>query len=87
MTDKPPFFVYDIPSASFAARAQAQLERFDAGHPDSLFYAALELRTGIEARLHEYISAADPGRVKDYDAKKLMAKLRRRSKHARLKAS
>lgn len=82
MTDKPPFFLYDIPSGSFAERAQMQLKRFDEGHPESLFYAAFELRTGIEARLHEYISAAHPSRVKDYDAQKLMAKLRRRSKHA-----
>jgi len=36
---------------------------------------------GIEKRLHEYISAAGP-KAKEYDAKKLLAKLRERAPYA-----
>jgi hypothetical protein len=40
------------------------------------------LRMGIETRLHEYLSVATSKKVKDYDAKKLMMKLRERRPHA-----
>jgi hypothetical protein len=46
-----PYFAYHIDAWSYVERAQKQLQLFDAGSPESLFYAALELRTGIEARL------------------------------------
>jgi len=43
---------YDATSRGHLARAQAQ---FETGTKQSLLYAALELRYGIEARLHEYL--------------------------------
>lgn len=43
---------YDASSRGHLARARA---RFATGTKESLFYAALELRYGIEARLHEYL--------------------------------
>ena len=46
-----PHFAYHIDAWSYVERAQKQLQLFDAGNPESLFYAALELRIGIEARL------------------------------------
>jgi hypothetical protein len=46
-----PYFAYHTDAASYAERAHKQLRLFDAGNPESLFYAAFELRTGIESRL------------------------------------
>jgi hypothetical protein len=46
-----PHFAYHIDALSCVERAKKQLQLFDAGTPKSLFYAALELRRGIEARL------------------------------------
>jgi hypothetical protein len=58
MTDNP-FFKYDIDSLSFVERAEAQLRLFDIDeNVSSLLYAALELRLGIEALLHERLDAA-----------------------------
>jgi hypothetical protein len=34
------------------------MDLFDTGYPENLFYAALELRMGIEARLFEYLDAS-----------------------------
>jgi hypothetical protein len=74
-------FRYNIPSFCFLERARKQLKLFDEGVPESLFYAALELRMGIEARLFEYIEASlradkKPTRqMKDYKATKLRKKL------------
>jgi len=45
---------YGILSESYLARARKQL---DEGTLESLFYAAFELRCGVEARLHQYIEA------------------------------
>jgi hypothetical protein len=52
-----PYFAYHIDAWSYAERAQKQLQLFDAGNPESLFYAAFELRTGIEARLYDGLRA------------------------------
>src|SRR5512138_3087050 len=46
---------YCIASACFAARARAEL---DSNEAHRLFYAALELRFGIEARMREYLESA-----------------------------
>jgi hypothetical protein len=51
------FIAYNINTGSFVERAQKQLQLFDEGNPESLFYAALELRMGIEARLLEILRA------------------------------
>ena len=50
-----PYFAYHIDAWSCVERAQKQLQLFDEGNPESLFYAALELRMGIEARLLEVL--------------------------------
>ncbi|HTX22704.1 MAG TPA: hypothetical protein VMD27_12725 [Candidatus Aquilonibacter sp.] len=43
---------YDTSSRAYLARAKLN---FDSGRDESLFYAAYELRCGVEARLKEYI--------------------------------
>jgi hypothetical protein len=54
MTDlNHPFFAYHHDAYSYVERAQKQFRLFDAGNPENLFYAALELRMGIEARLYD----------------------------------
>ena len=45
---------YQIDSRSYLRRARLRL---DDGTPESLIYAALELRFGIEARMQEYLDA------------------------------
>src|SRR5882724_869378 len=52
-----PYFDYPIDAASYAERAQRQLQLFDAGNPESLFYAAFELRMVIEARFDKGLRA------------------------------
>ena len=52
-----PYFVYQHDAWSYVERAQKQLLLFDEGNPDCLFYAAFELRTGIEARLYDSLRA------------------------------
>jgi hypothetical protein len=47
---------YDISSRGYLNRAR---EMLDDGGQQALFYAALELRSGIEARLQEYLDAQD----------------------------
>jgi len=42
---------YGVRAVNYLARAQEQIP---SGNPEALFYAAMELRCGIEARLHEY---------------------------------
>lgn len=50
-------FNYHIGSTSFLGRANERLVQFDLDeNPVNLFYAALELRFGIEARLNEYLN-------------------------------
>jgi hypothetical protein len=51
------YFAYHHDAYSYVERAQKQLQLFDAGNPESLFYAAFELRTGIEARLYDGLRA------------------------------
>lgn len=48
--------VYNIASRDNLERARAQLDKATA---DSLFYAAFELRCGIERRMQEYLEAWD----------------------------
>jgi hypothetical protein len=58
MTDQNyPYFAYYINAWSYLEGAQQQLQLFDARNPESLFYAAFELRTGIEARLYDGLKA------------------------------
>jgi hypothetical protein len=52
-----PYFAYHADAWSYVERVQKQLQLFDAGNPESLFYAAFELRTGIEARLYDGLRA------------------------------
>jgi len=47
---------YRISSREYLARAR---RRLDDGTPDSLFYAAFELRCGIESRMSEYLEVWD----------------------------
>jgi hypothetical protein len=46
---------YGTASRDYLARAQALRA---SGRPESLLYAGLEIRCGIEARLHEYLAGA-----------------------------
>jgi hypothetical protein len=77
------FFSYNVPAFCFLERAQSLLDRFDKGEVECLFYAALELRMGIESRLFEYIRSAlktakqPPERIKEYSATKLLKRLAR----------
>jgi len=47
---------YKISAEDYLKRARNQL---DVGSRDSLFYAAFELRCGIEARMHRYLEARE----------------------------
>lgn len=80
MTDPDyPYFDHNISSLDFLERAKKQLDLFDAGKIDNLFYAALELRMGIEARVCEYLEHSlndkKPSKQKEYHAKKLFNRL------------
>lgn len=82
MSQDSPFFVYQATSYGFLERALAHLDRFDDQvDAASLFYAALELRLGIEARLWEYLKPAlrelgkEPTVVGEYAATKLLRRL------------
>lgn len=77
-----PFFNYNIDSLSFLERAEEQLRRFDQQEEVScLLYAALELRMGIESKLHASLDTANSkserrsSSNKEYQAKKLLAEL------------
>jgi len=52
-----PYFVYHHDAWSYVERAQKQLQLFDARNPECLFYAAFELRMGIESRLYDGLRA------------------------------
>ena len=73
-----PYVNFDIPSFCYLDRAKKQLRLFDSGVVESLFYCALDLRFGIEARLFEYIEASSSTlknplkHSKDYVATKLL---------------
>lgn len=82
MTEILPLFSYKAFSRAYLARALGLLEAFDSRRDvTSLFYAALELRLGIEARLTEYIEAElrshrrSDENVLDYVATRLLKKL------------
>jgi hypothetical protein len=72
---------YYVYPGAFLERAQKLLDAFDEGHEPSLFYAALELRYGIEAHLHRCLQASlrelgqPKERIKEYTAKDLMKML------------
>ena len=68
---------YNIPAFEYLRRAKEQIEMFDQGNLPSLFYAALELRIGIEMRLNDYIKAADKNKsqTKKYSGKELKREL------------
>jgi hypothetical protein len=82
MTDlDSPYFFHPTDSGSFAERAQKQLQLFDTGNPESLFYAALELRMGIEARLLQVLRGLlrannnPPEKIKEYSPNVLLGKI------------
>jgi hypothetical protein len=50
---------YAPASSEYLRRAREQLELFDKGNWPSLFYAALELKVGIEMRSEEYWTLAN----------------------------
>ena len=67
---------YDTSSRSYLTRAKLN---FDFGNNESLFYAAFELRCGVEARLKEYVVKVDtvslrkiPWKIKNLE--KILAK-------------
>ena len=73
---------YNIDSRSFLIRAKENLKIFDESqNPQFFFYAALEIRTGIECRLYEYILASlkqnhlELNKIKEYSASKLLKRL------------
>lgn len=77
-----PFYRYQATSHAFLARAKEAVSRFDTDDDvDGLFVAAMHLRFGIEARLHEYLDSTlkslgqDPTVVGDYVASKLLRRL------------
>ena len=83
MTDQEhSLFQYNIDSQSYLCRGRDHLEHFDTGEVPSLFYAALELRMGIEARIREYLDATIKSRsksypkIKDHAATKLLNRLK-----------
>ena len=82
MTDDEPFFRYQAHSRAYLARAREHLAGFDAeGDVASFFYAALELRLGIEARVSDYLHCAlknlnkDLKKLSDYTASRLLKRL------------
>ena len=84
MTDATPFHRYPTASTSFLARAEKHLEAFDEEDDvEAFFYAVLQLRYGIEARLQEYIDATlrflkqEPSSSTEYVATRLMHQLQR----------
>src|SRR5216117_4061431 len=87
-----PFYRPEWHSSAFLARARREPERFDAGAAEALFYAALELRFGIEARIYDYLRATyqslgrDPESVTGYEVKKLLGALTRAAPSAALSA-
>lgn len=82
--NSPIIFEHMIHSRAFLDRAKVHLAQFDQEQtPANLFYAALELRFGIEARLNEYLSpilkelGKDPISETEYAGTKLLKKLLR----------
>lgn len=83
MTSDYPFARFHTGARAFLGRAREQMAAFRINNDETqrLFYAALELRFGIEARLSEYLETAmknlgrDASEVNDYVATKLLRKL------------
>lgn len=82
MNELNPFFQYQAHSRAFLMRVREHLACFEAdGQVQNFFYAALELRFGIEARLNEYLAPAleaigkSSKDVPEYVATKLLTKL------------
>lgn len=83
MTSECPFVRFHIGSRAFLERARSHMSAFRANEDEAprLFYAALELRFGIEARVSEYLQTAmknlgrDAAEVNDYVATKLLRRL------------
>jgi hypothetical protein len=78
----PDLYQYGAYSRAFLERASRHLRDFDTnGSVESFFYAALELRFGIEARIYEYLDATlksrgeEPTRIVEYSATKLLRRL------------
>lgn len=81
--DQPsPFLRFNTGARSFLARSIAQLAVFERDESvEHFFYAALELRFGIEARLNEYLGPAlksigkDKKSISEYVATRLLKRL------------
>ena len=76
-----PYFSYNHDAWSYLERARKHLQLFEAGNPESLFYASLELRLGIESRITYELKALLDARkmpeqkIEDYSLGKLFNKL------------
>ena len=76
-----PYYSYNIDALSFVERAKEQLAIFDEKeNVSSLLYAALELRMGIEATLHEKLDAVHKAEGINYDSQKEHAASKLRKK-------
>ena len=82
MNDELPFLRFTIGARAFLSRAEEQLARFEREQSvEAYFYAALNLRFGIEARLNEYLGPAlrsigkDSKSTSEYVASKLLKRL------------
>jgi hypothetical protein len=82
MNEAHPFLRFNTGARSFLARSIAQLAVFERDDSvEHFFYAALELRFGIEARLNEYLGPAlksigkDNKSISEYVATKLLKRL------------
>lgn len=82
MTDIYPFLRFATNARAFLSRVEDHLARFERDQSvESFFYAALELRFGIEARLNEYLGPAlksigkDSKGTSEYVATKLLKRL------------
>ena len=88
MKNEDPFFEYEGDVHRFLRRAREQLRNFDKGNIESLFYAALELRFGIEARLYVALDSTFAlnytplEKTKEHAATKLLKRLLNLEPHA-----
>ena len=84
MSEFNPIFQFPAHSRAFLNRAREHLTRFETdSQVQDFFYAALELRFGIEARLNEYLAPAlkaigkTPKDMPEYVGSRLLKKLAR----------
>lgn len=82
MNQPHPFLRFNTGARSFLARSIEHLAVFERDESvEHIFYAALELRFGIEARLNEYLAPAlksigkDQKNISEYVASKLLKRL------------